>query len=86
LLLSLLLLSLNNLEKLSASTPNKGMIFLPDTLKIEKGGVEITDGYTLEANTEDGITGYQKGFIITFATRRKTGYKITTKNSYQKTT
>lgn len=51
--------------------PNKGLILLPDTLEVRKNKtdseplVEGTD-YTLEPRTEDGVTGYQKGFIIKF--------------------
>lgn len=47
--------------------PNKGMILLPDTVTVKhSANDELTLGtdYTLEPRTEDGETGYQKGFII----------------------
>ncbi|UUI04700.1 Cna B-type domain-containing protein [Oceanobacillus jeddahense] len=47
--------------------PDKGLILLPDTVKVTRaGGETLTEGehYTLEPGTEDGETGYHKGFII----------------------
>ncbi|WP_058308511.1 Cna B-type domain-containing protein [Gracilibacillus massiliensis] len=46
--------------------PNKGMILLPDTVKVTQSGEPLTEGtdYTLAPRTEDGETGYHKGFII----------------------
>ncbi|GAB3789709.1 Cna B-type domain-containing protein [Virgibacillus kimchii] len=46
--------------------PNKGMILLPDTVEITVGGEEVTEGFTVTSNEEDGETGYHKGFTIEF--------------------
>ncbi|HJE18919.1 MAG TPA: Cna B-type domain-containing protein [Aliicoccus persicus] len=45
---------------------NSGMILLPETVVLTHGGNPLALGsdYTLEPRTEDGETGYQKGFII----------------------
>ncbi|GIN72971.1 hypothetical protein J14TS2_34460 [Bacillus sp. J14TS2] len=47
--------------------PNKGMILLPDSVKVNHAGDELVEGadYTLAPRTEDGETGYHKGFTIT---------------------
>ncbi len=47
--------------------PNKGLILLPDTVEVRFAGSELTEGtdYTLAPRTEDGETGYHKGFTIT---------------------
>ncbi len=47
--------------------PNKGMILLPDSVKVNHAGKKLVEGtdYTLASRTEDGETGYHKGFIIT---------------------
>ncbi|MHC0552887.1 collagen binding domain-containing protein [Salinicoccus sp. CNSTN-B1] len=47
--------------------PNKGMILIPETVKVShsaNGELTLGEDYTLEPRTEDGDTGYQKGFII----------------------
>jgi len=52
--------------------PNKGMILLPTTLVVKQGDTELVLGtdYTLAPNSEvegaEVITGYHKGFILTF--------------------
>jgi len=46
--------------------PNKGMIMLPASLHITIGGEHITDGVNISPNTDDGETGYHKGFILDF--------------------
>lgn len=51
--------------------PNKGLILLPKTLTVRKNKTDSTPlvlgkDYTLEPRTEDGVTGYQKGFVIKF--------------------
>ena len=47
--------------------PNKGMILLPGSVKVNHAGNELVEGtdYTLAPRTEDGETGYHKGFTIT---------------------
>lgn len=51
--------------------PNKGMILLPDTVKVKYGGTDLTTGsaitYTLNPRTEGVEVGYHKGFIIEFS-------------------
>ncbi|MFB9861274.1 Cna B-type domain-containing protein [Salinicoccus siamensis] len=47
--------------------PNKGMILIPETVKVSHsadGELTLGEDYTLEPRTEEGDTGYQKGFII----------------------
>lgn len=53
--------------KIVDTFPNKGMILLPNSVKVTVGGIVQTKGtdYTLASNT-DGVTGYQKGFTIDF--------------------
>lgn len=56
--------------------PNKGLLFLPDTLKVIKGtgstAVVLTKGihYTVEPRTDDTVVpntnGYQNGFVLKF--------------------
>lgn len=75
--------------KIEDSFPNKGLLFLPESLEIWKGSASLDSGYTLTPREEGGTTGYQKGFVITFAngtseTPILTGQKliITYKTSY----
>ncbi|MBP1968503.1 LPXTG-motif cell wall-anchored protein [Virgibacillus natechei] len=49
--------------------PNKGLILLPGTLSITVDGQDITGSVDLSPNTEDGETGYQKGFTLDFDDR-----------------
>ncbi|MBU5675763.1 LPXTG cell wall anchor domain-containing protein [Alkaliphilus sp. MSJ-5] len=51
--------------KIIDTFPNKGLILLEDTLKVEPG-LEKDADYTLKPLTEDSVTGYQKGFEIEF--------------------
>ncbi|MDX8045505.1 Cna B-type domain-containing protein [Gracilibacillus sp. S3-1-1] len=46
--------------------PNKGLILLPDEVKVTHKGEPLTEGddYTLEPRTEGDETGYHKGFTI----------------------
>ncbi len=48
--------------------PSKGLILLPDTMEVKVGTTVLEKGvdYILAPNTEDDVTGYQKGFILTF--------------------
>lgn len=50
------------------SFPNKGLILLANTLKVKVGSTLLVEGidYTLSPNTENGVTGYEKGFILVF--------------------
>ncbi|NLC64931.1 MAG: hypothetical protein GX753_04595, partial [Erysipelothrix sp.] len=45
---------------------HKGMIALPDTFVVKKGNTTLQLGvdYTLAPRTDDGKTGYHKGFVI----------------------
>ncbi|MFS0612905.1 Cna B-type domain-containing protein [Lederbergia ruris] len=47
--------------------PNKGMILLSGSVIVNHAGNELVEGtdYTLAPRTEDGETGYHKGFTIT---------------------
>src|SRR5699024_7055363 len=54
--------------KITDTFPSKGLILLPDTLEVKQGSKTLTKGvdYTLVPNTEEGVSGYHKGFILTF--------------------
>lgn len=59
--------------KIVDTFPNKGLILIKSSLKIHVGGVELDSGqFTLDPNTENGESGYHKGFTITF----KEGYTL----------
>ncbi|GGP17037.1 Cna B-type domain-containing protein [Oceanobacillus neutriphilus] len=47
--------------------PNKGMILLPGSVEVKHAGNSLVKGtdYILAPRTEDGETGYHKGFTIT---------------------
>lgn len=68
--------------------PNKGMILMEDTVVVKRGTTQLVLGedYTLEPRTEDGVTGYQKGFVITLLSKALplTGEELTVeyKTSY----
>ncbi len=53
---------------LTDSFPNKGLVFLPDSLTVKVGSRKLTKDidYTLEENTVEGETGYEKGFVLSF--------------------
>ncbi|WP_066191397.1 Cna B-type domain-containing protein [Gracilibacillus timonensis] len=48
--------------------PNRGMILLPGSVEVQHAGESLVEGtdYTLVPRTEDGETGYHKGFTIEF--------------------
>ncbi|MEI3611270.1 Cna B-type domain-containing protein [Pseudogracilibacillus sp. SO30301A] len=54
--------------KIVDTFPNKGLILLPETLKVTIGNQTLKEGidYTLSPNTEGEETGYHKGFILEF--------------------
>ncbi|MBU5595497.1 Cna B-type domain-containing protein [Amphibacillus sp. MSJ-3] len=54
--------------KIEDTFPNKGLILLPDSVEVKQGDKTFVEGsdYTLAPRTEDGETGYHKGFSITF--------------------
>lgn len=55
--------------------PNKGLILLPGTLKVtlDVSELNLNTDYTLEPRTEDGVLGYQKGFVLDFANYFESG-------------
>ncbi|WP_156854135.1 Cna B-type domain-containing protein [Oceanobacillus sp. AG] len=55
--------------KIVDTFPNKGLILLPETLKVTIGNQTLKEGidYNLSPNTEGEETGYHKGFILEFS-------------------
>ncbi len=53
--------------KIVDTFPNRGLVLLPDTLVIERDNETMaSSAYILNPNIEEGVTGYQKGFILEF--------------------
>lgn len=68
--------------KIEDSFPNRGMILLPDTIVVKMSNkaepLVLNTDYTLVPRTENGVAGYQKGFVINVPV---TGSAITLNNA-----